>query len=307
MPLDPRIAAIAEAMPPHDYHAIEPEELRRFVEESTPHFERPGARVETSDLSIPGPASTLFARRYQAHPGEALPLVLFFHGGGFVTGSVKTTDSICRAIAQEVPAVVVNAEYRLAPEHPFPAAVDDVQAALRFSHAQASALGIDPERIAVMGESAGANLAAVLAHLARDEGGPALRHQVLVYPGPDASRSSASMEENANAAFLTRESIEYFDRCYAPRAEDRKDPRVSPILYPSFAGLPAATIVTAEFDPVRDEGRAYADRLAEAGVCVALREYEGMPHGFFGMHALVEASEQAILFVGERLRAALAR
>lgn len=307
MPLDPRIAAIADATPAHDYEAITPAELRRYVEEFTPSFERPGKAVETSDLSVPGPAAALFARRYQAHPGDALPLVLFFHGGGFVTGSVGTTDSICRAIAQEVAAVVLNVEYRLAPEHPFPAAIDDAHTALRWAFENAEALGVDPERIAVMGESAGANISAVLAHMARDEGGPRLRHQVLVYPGPDASRSAPSMEENAQGAFLTRESIEYFDRCYAPRPEDRSDPRVSPILYPSFADLAGATIVTAECDPVRDEGRAYAEKLAGAGVEVALREYEGMPHGFFGMHALVDASEQAILFVSERLEAALAK
>ncbi|MEZ4289751.1 MAG: alpha/beta hydrolase [Myxococcota bacterium] len=305
MPLDPRIAAIAAATPAQDYTTIQPDALRRYVEDYTPAFERPGPAVATRDLSIPGPASTLFARRYQAHPGQGLPLVLFFHGGGFVTGSVRTTDSICRAIAQEVPAIVVNAEYRLAPEHPFPAAVEDVRAVLAWCHAEAEALGIDPTRIAVMGESAGANLAAVLAHLVRDEGGPALRHQALVYPGPDASRSSPSMEENADGAFLTRESIEFYDRCYVPRVEDRKDPRVSPILYPSFAGLPSATIVTAECDPVRDEGRAYARCLEEAGIDVVLREYAGMPHGFFGMHALVEASEQAIVFVARRLRGAL--
>jgi acetyl esterase len=307
LPLDPRIAEIAAATPAHDYETITPAELRRYVEEFTPSFERPGKTVQTSDLSIPGPASELFARRYQAHSGDDLPLVLFFHGGGFVTGSVKTTDSICRAIAQEVPAVVLNVEYRLAPEHPFPAAIEDAYAALLWAHGNASQLAVDRERIALMGESAGANISAVLAHMVRDEKGPRLRHQVLIYPGPDASRSSPSMEENAEGAFLTRASIEYFDRCYVPRAEDRRDPRVSPIRYPSFAGLPPATIVTAECDPVRDEGRAYAEKLTEAGIDVSLREYEGMPHGFFGMHALVEASEQAILFVSERLGAALAK
>jgi acetyl esterase len=164
---------------------------------------------------------------------------------------------------------------------------------------------VDPDRIAVMGESAGANLSATLAHLVRDAGGPKLRHQVLIYPGPDASRSSASMQENAEGAFLSRASIEFFDRAYMPRPGDREDPRASPIRFPSFAGLAPATVVTAECDPVRDEGRAYAARLEAEGTPVVLREYAGMPHGFFGMHALVEASEEAIRFAGERLRAAL--
>jgi acetyl esterase len=305
-PLDPRVAAVAAASPDHDYSSITPEELRRYVDEFTPDFTRPGPEVDTRDLSLAGPASSLAARRYQAHPGDRLPLVLFFHGGGFVTGSIRSTDSICRAIAQEVPAVVLNVEYRLAPEHPFPAAVEDVKGAFDWAWAHAAELGIDPDRIAVMGESAGANLSATLAHLVRDEGGPALRHQVLIYPGPDASRSSASMEENAEGAFLSRASIEFFDRAYMPRPADREDPRASPILYPSFADLAPATVVTAECDPVRDEGRAYAARLEADGTPVCLQEYAGMPHGFFGMHALVEASEEAIRFVGERLRAALA-
>jgi acetyl esterase len=234
-----------------------------------------------------------------------LPALVFFHGGGWVIGDLETHDVLCRQLTAGAGISVVNVDYRLAPEHKFPAAVDDAWAATRWVAAHGPEHGIDPGRLAVGGDSAGGNLAAVVALLARDHGAPPLALQLLTYPVTDVAAESTSYAEFADGFMLTRESMRWFIAHYLRGAQDALDWRVSPLRAPSLSGVAPALIVTAGFDPLRDEGEAYARRLREAGVRVDTICYGGMIHGFAPMGRLIESGNRAVAHAASSLRQAL--
>jgi acetyl esterase len=261
------------------------------------------ARVE--DTTAEGTGGPIPVRVYTPAGTPPFPLVAYFHGGGFVVGSLDTADRMSRRLARRAGCVVVSVGYRLAPEHPFPAGVEDACAATRWVAERGREWGGDPGRLAVAGESAGGNLAAVVALLARDAGGPPLAFQLLVYPVVDMVGDYPSRTENGEGYLLTAEELRWYDGLYLGRAPRRDDLRASPLLAASHAGLPPALVITAEYDPLRDEGEAYAEKLRRAGVPVRASRYPGMVHGFFGMLGLLDGAEVAADEAAAALRAAL--
>jgi len=250
-------------------------------------------RVE--DLAAPGPDGNVPLRVYATDAGGLRPALVYFHGGGFVFGNIDTHDAMCRAIAKASGAVVISVDYRLAPEHKFPAAVEDSCAATIWIAQNAAPLGIDPRCISVGGDSAGGNLAIVVAVRCRDAGGPALASQVLIYPVTDLSSfETDSHRDFADGYFLTRAAMNWFTGHYLPSAVLARHPEVSPLLAPDLSGLPPALIVTAEFDPLRDEGESYAQRLRQAGVPATISRYPGMVHAFVSMRGVLAGGRQAI-------------
>jgi acetyl esterase len=254
----------------------------------------PVASVE--DRAIPGPAGTVPVRIYTPDGADRFQALVFFHGGGWTLGDLDGSDAQCRALTNRVPAVVVSVDYRLAPEHKFPAGVEDCLAATRWVAENAAALRIDPGRIAVGGSSSGGNLAAVIALLARDQGGPPLAFQLLLYPVTDNGANSASWTEN-DGYILRRDSWRQTLTWYLRDEADRQDPYFAPLLAPDLRGLPPALVVTAEYDALRDEGEAYAARLREAGVPAQTIRYAGMVHGY--------SSERTLADISAALRTAL--
>jgi acetyl esterase len=272
----------------------------------------PVAAVE--EYRIPGPGGPLPLRLYrpenlrtpqpQPDPGPQPPALLYLFGGGWTLGSLDTADAVCRRLANSVGCVVASVGYRLAPEHPFPAAVHDCAAALRHLAAHAAQLGIDPDRLAIGGDSAGGNLAAAVTLLARAEGGPDLRHQLLVYPNTDHRADTPSLREHDDPYLFNRRSVAWYWGHYLAATTDGDNPLASPLRSDDLSGLPPATVLTAEYDPLRDEGEQYADALRGAGVPVRSRRYEGVPHGFFAMTGQLDAAHQAQQFAAEQLREA---
>jgi acetyl esterase/lipase len=241
-------------------------------------------------------------RVYRPVVGETLPALAYFHGGGWTIGDVDTHDVLCRQLALGARCAVFSVDYRLAPEHPFPAAVDDCFAATRYIAENAAKLKIGS--IALGGDSAGGNLAAAVSLLARDAGGPAIAFQLLIYPATDQRCASASHERNAQGYLLTRDAINYFRRNYLPSERDWTDWRASPLLAKSHANLPPALVITAGYDPLLDEGRAYADKLRAAGVSVTYREYTDMVHGFVLFGGVLDTANAAVAECAAALRAA---
>jgi acetyl esterase len=295
MPLDPQARLVLdqlEAVGFPDLSSLDPVAARALAgaDPSAPVEEV--ARVE--NRSVPGPDGEVPIRIYTPHASGRLPALVYFHGGGWVICSLDTHDGICRRLANAASCIVVSVDYRLAPEHRFPAAPDDCFAATRWVAANASELGADPERIAVGGDSAGGNLAAVVALMARDRGGPSLRHQLLVYPITDRALDSASYSENAEGYLLTRAMMKWFWGHYLPRESERLAPYASPLQAKDLGGLPSAHVITAQYDPLRDEGEAYAARLRDAGVPTKHSAYAGMMHGFFSMGDAIDVAQQAV-------------
>jgi len=299
MPIDPSAAALIEVLEEHfpriERGVTSASEARAVAKQFRRPVEiEPVARVE--DRTVPGPAGDIPVRVYlPVEDGETRPGIVYFHGGGFVICDLDSHDGACRRLANEVNAVVVSVDYRLAPEHRWPAAAEDAFAATQWAAAHAAELGIDADRLAVAGDSAGGNLTAVVAQMARDRGGPALAFQLMVYPVIDlsATRSEhASQTENARGYFLTLDQMEWYRDQYLGDA-DGEAPYASPIKAGSLAGLPAACVVTAEMDPLRDEGEAYGRALRAAGVPVELHRAPGMFHGFFNMDAVLDGSREA--------------
>lgn len=257
------------------------------------------------NLTMPGPAGETKLRVYTPVAGgaTALPALVYFHGGGWVIGDLDTHDALCRTLANETGARVIAVDYRLAPEHKFPAAADDAYAAVKWVETNAATLAIDPNRIAVAGDSAGGNLAAVVSLMAKQKGGPRIVHQLLIYPVTQWKADTGSMSSFAEGYFLERKTMHWFFDQYASGA-DASDWRLSPLAAPDVAGLPRAYIVTAGFDPLRDEGKAYADKLNRAGVAAVYIDYPGMVHGFFNMQAVLPAAREAIADAAKAVRQA---
>ncbi|HVC56504.1 MAG TPA: alpha/beta hydrolase [Stellaceae bacterium] len=252
----------------------------------------PVARVE--NRTIAGPAGRIQLRLYWPNATGPLPAIAYYHGGGHVIGSLDTHDLIARNLCAGAAALVVSVDYRMGPEHRFPAAVEDSFAALEWLYAEAASLGADPQRLGVHGDSAGGNLAAVMALLARDKGGPALRLQSLVYPIADYTLSTPSYQKFAEGyGLLTRAAMVWFQGHYLRSPADAEDWRASPIKAASFAGVAPAVVVTAECDVLHDDGERYAAALRQAGVAVEYREYPGMIHGFLGMVPAVDDATNA--------------
>lgn len=262
-------------------------------------------RVET--LEIPGLDGPLAARLYAPDPEPGgTGLLVYYHGGGWVIGDLDTCEGICRFLARESGCAVLSVDYRLAPEHPFPAAVEDAVAALAYAADRADYLGADPARIAVGGDSAGGNLATVAARAARNGEAPQPAFQLLIYPVCDLSEKRPSYELFREGYLLTEAEMDWFRDRYLPEPDAARDPRASPLLAEELSGLPPAYIATAGFDPLRDEGEAYAQRLAEAGVPVALRRHEGLVHSYANMTAVGRAAREAMLEAAAALRVGLA-
>jgi acetyl esterase len=245
--------------------------------------------------------SDVAVRVYSPEGPGPLPVVIYFHGGGWVSGDLDMHDSTCRRIANRARAVVVNVDYRLAPEHRFPDAFDDAWVAVQWTHDHAAELGGDPGRLAVAGSSAGGNLAAAVALRARDERAPRIDLQVLIYPVLDSRLDTDSFRENAEGYLLTATQMEWYWNQYVPDTSDRKDWRVSPMHADSLAGLPPAIVVVAEHDPLKDEGEAYASRLQEEGVAAEVTCYEGQIHGFMGFLGFVADAEVALNATADRI------
>ena len=268
------------------------------------------AVASVEDRTIPGPAGAIPVRVYRDSDGAdpaARPGLAWFHGGGHVIGSLDTHDAMARHLCREAGCVVVSVDYRMGPEHPFPAAVEDCVAAMRWLAEHGREIGADPGRLAVGGDSAGGNLAAVAALTARDEGGPALRHQLLVYPVTDYRCRGPSYERYARGyGTLEAESMRWFQRHYLGGPGSADDWRASPLLAADLSGLPPALVITAECDVLRDEGAAYAERLAESGTPCEHAPFPGMIHGFFGLLGIAGAAAEAHALAARALRSAFA-
>jgi acetyl esterase len=247
------------------------------------------------DGALAGPSGEIRFRRYRplGSAAGALPTLVYYHGGGFVIGNIETHDSTCRRLANKSRCQVISIDYRLAPEHPFPAPIDDGIAAFRHIRDNAASFEADPRRIAVGGDSAGGAMAAVVCQTCRTAGEKMPAFQMLIYPATDSSRQSASRTEFAAGYFLDKELIDWFWSAYAPPGTDLGDLRLSPLLAKDFAGLPPAFVLTAGFDPLRDEGRAYANRLIDAGVKTTYVNYPGTIHGFFSLTRFLQQGLKA--------------
>ena len=263
-------------------------------------------RVE--DRTVPGPAGEIMVRVFWPSEETGLPVLVWFHGGGWVLGSVAGSDPVCRRLAEQSRAIVISVDYRMAPEDPAPASFDDCLAVTRWAAEHASEFGGDGSRVAVGGDSAGGNLAAAVALHARDDGGPALAHQLLVYPVADSRMNTTSYDTRAEGFGLGREMRAWFWDQYVPLggAVKRDDPRVSPAHASDLAGLPRAHVITAEYDPLCDEGDAYAAHLEAAGVAVRHECVAGHLHGFFGNPHIFDAAEASIRDAASELSAAFA-
>src|SRR5579862_2151087 len=291
--LHPQIVKALEAMEKLGLKPIEamtPPEARAQMEATARSRKAeplPVSRVE--ERTIAGPGGPIRLRLYWPVAEGAVPAIAYYHGGGHVIGSLDTHDLIARNLCAGAAALVVSVDYRMGPEHRFPAAVEDSFAALQWLSENAASLGADPSRLGVHGDSAGANLAAVVALMARDEGHPKLRLQSLVYPVADYTLSSASYNTYAEGyGVLTRKAMEWFARHYLRSPADARDWRASPLRAADFTGLAPAIIITAQCDVLHDEGAQYAEALRQAGVPVEYRDYSGMIHGFFGMVPIVD-------------------
>jgi acetyl esterase/lipase len=294
----------AAGRPPLHHQSVD--QARAFHIQDAPALNGPAAPVASVEYRVvPGPAGDLPVRVYTPEGSRPFPIVVFFHGGGWVVGTLDTYDPLCRALAAAVPAVVVSVDYRLAPEHRWPAAVEDAYAATLWASRNAAELGGAQHRLAVAGDSAGGNLAAVVALGARDRGGPQVAFQLLVYPVLDAAADTASYREHAEGFYLTAAGMRwYWDHYLGPA--DGAAPDASPLRAAFLGGLPPALVIGAEHDILRDEGEAYAARLRDAGVAAAASRYPGVVHGFFRWRAVTPVADAALQEAATALRSALA-
>ena len=312
MEIHPQCRAIMQRTSNWRSRPLEEMEVNQARSERAAHLEEahsfagepePVHSVEDRVLSD-GPAPVKI-RVYRPQAGGTLPALVFIHGGGWVFGDLDTMDRPCRALANTIPAVVVSVDYGLAPEHRFPAPCEHVYQALAYVAEHAEELGVDPARIAVGGDSAGGNLAAAVALMARDRGGPSIAFQLLVYPVTDYDDTRPAMSECAEGFGLTRTGMQWFWQHYTTSPDDARHPYASPMNAESLAGLPPALIITAECDPLRDQGEAYGAKLRAAGVPVEITRYDGMIHSFYPMKAMIDAAADALELSARAVRQAL--
>jgi len=300
MNVHPQVAALLERVarsPLPSYHTVSPFVARRIYRDTRAALSCVAPPVAESRLLI---FDRIAVRAYRPVSGEVLPALVYFHGGGWTIGDLDTHDVLCRQLANGAHCAVFSVDYRLAPEAPFPAAVEDCLAATRHVFSNAEKLKVNPSQVAVGGDSAGGNLAAVVA-LHRQS---PLAFQLLIYPATDQRCNTESHRRNGEGYLLTREAMEFFRRCYLPEKEHWADWRASPLLAASHAGLPPAFVLTAGYDPLRDEGREYAERLARAGVEVAYRDYSDMVHGFVLFGGVLDTANTALADCCAALRGA---
>jgi acetyl esterase len=293
-------------------HLLTPEKARNFYREHR-YFSQPEAPAvgEVRDVPAEGPHGTIPLRLYKplvpmAGEQDRLPVLVYLHGGGWTIGDIDTYDTLCRQLANGSGCAVVSVDYRLAPEHRFPTAVDDSIAALRWIHAHAESLGIDASRIAIGGDSAGGNLAAVAAIDARDNSGPQLSFQLLIYPATDMRCTTASHASNGKGYLLTSDTLRYFHEHYIDDRRHDLDWRASPLLHDDLSGLPPALVLTAGYDPLLDEGLMYAQRMSEAGTRTTYVCFSRQIHGFITMGKVIDEANAALELCAARLRSALA-
>ncbi|HWB66009.1 MAG TPA: alpha/beta hydrolase [Mycobacteriales bacterium] len=309
MPLDPQIAAMLDVMAQANLPPMSegtPEQARQAFERGTVGLRNPATLAQVravEDGTLPGPAVPLRYRTYRPDVDGSVPTLVFFHGGGFVIGDIETHDDQARLICRDAGVVVVSVDYRLAPEAKFPEPFEDCVAALQWAADHIDTLGGDPQRLAVGGDSAGGNLAAAVA-LASRESGPRLAAQYLIYPGIDFALEAdyPSRLENAEGYFLTADELHWFRAHYLRDEADAVDPRASILLTKDLTGAPPAVIATAEFDPLRDEGAAYAKALVDAGVDVRYHNFDGLIHGFFAFGAFSAGASAAVRELNESFR-----
>ena len=294
-----------------DLRTLSPDEGRRISEETSRRWQLsdPPAVESVEQRSCDGPNGPVSLRIYRPtrSPNERMPCLVFYHGGGWVLGSLDGVDGLCRTLCQEAQLVVISVDYRLAPEHQFPTGVEDCWAATCWVAENAESLGIDPLKLVVGGDSAGGNLAASVALRARDQAFPQLAGQVLIYPVTDLTQSQPSYESFAEGYLLTRDSMTWFIQQYLPQAMDLKTPEASVLFAESLVGLPPTLLLVAGFDPLRDEGLAYAKRLQEAGVAVIEKNWEGMVHGFINQRDLLPQAREASKWIAQELRRLLGK
>ena len=311
MVLDPQVQAYLNQIAALDAPRLETlpvEEARRACVADAQTLGEPEPVREVRDRTVPGPDGEIPVRIYvpQGAGDDPLPVLVYYHGGGWVVCNIATHDHLCRSIANAAGSLVIAVDYRLAPEHKCPAAVDDAYAAARWVAENGKSIGADPSRLAVGGDSAGGNLAAAVSLMARDRGQFLPCFQLLIYPITDYNLDTPSYLANAEGYVLTREQMRWFWDCYLAREEDGYGPYVSPLRAEDLSGLPAALVITAEYDPLRDEGEAYAVRLKEAGVSVTQTRYDGMPHPFIRRTAVFDQAKVALKQVTDSLKRAFA-
>lgn len=295
MPLDEQARALLDRME-HEgilpLCRLTPVEARRVSRERAKKLEgSPETVALVESMTVPGPAGQIPIRLYVPSEKEQLPILVYFHGGGWVVGSLDNVDCLCRSLANLATCMVASVDYRLAPEHKFPAAVEDSYGATKWVADNAADLGGDPRRIAVGGDSAGGNLAAAVSLMARDRGGPDIAFQLLIYPITNQKFDTDSYKENGEGYMLTKEDMEWFRNHYLRDQHDEENPYASPLLANSLSSLPPAFVITAEFDPLRDEGEAYAARLKEFDVPVRVNRYSGTIHGFMTIAELKQRGQ----------------
>lgn len=302
--LDPRVAVFLKITELRGGRAAETdlpiaESRLRLAKKAAAVAGKPAAMAEVRDLVAEANGLRVPVRLYAPEAGKRMPVVIFYHGGGWVQGSLETHDGVCRAIARKSGSLVVAADYRLAPEHPFPAALDDAYAVLLWVQANGSLRQADASRIAVAGDSAGGNLAAAVCLMARDRRGPAIALQVLIYPALDAARlDTPSYGMFGEGYGLDRANVDRYIALYLPHTEDRIMPYASPLLAGNLAGLPPALVISAGFDVLRDEGEAYARKLQAAGTAASVIRYPGMIHGFVNADRLLPQARRATDEIG---------
>ncbi len=311
MPLDPGAKKVLDLIaesgrPPFEALTV-PEAREAYLTSRKALQPDPPPVAELCNLTMAGPAGDILLRLYRGKacgPAERQPTLVFYHGGGWVIGDLDSHDTVCRTLATESGCTVVSVDYRLAPENVFPAAVDDSIAALSWVAENAADLGVDTGRLAVGGDSAGGNLAAVAALHARDNGGPALCFQLLIYPVTDLRMGTASYAE-ADKPPITRATMEWFIDHYVPGRADRTNWRASPLLASSHSNLPRAYVLTAGNDPLRDEGNQYAEALKAAGTPVKLRQFPGQIHGFLNMGRIIDETPAALSEIAAEMKTAM--
>ena len=308
MPLDPHSENLLGALQEQGLKSFEQmsvAEARGAVESFIGLQAEPQEVKQAVERTVEGEAGALQVRVYVPDAEGPLPVLVYYHGGGWVAGSLAVADEPCRALANRSGVIVVAASYRLAPEARFPAAANDAYAVLSWASAHAEEFGGDAARLGVIGDSAGGNLAAVVALMARDRGTPAVKAQILTYPVIQRSGNFPSLEENREGYLLTTAGIGWFWEQYLANEEDATNPYASPIMAESLAGLPPALVMTAEFDPTRDEGESYGQALEKAGVPVTIQRFEGLIHGVYWMSGAVprqvELYEAIDKFVSQHL------